>query len=567
MIKGIDFFTKVAHTYGNCINDTKEVELFFKDFMNKTKGLVIVDFLDSDNSDCIVDVRFNHKKGLIHLLFRLPSKDPEEKMAREMVSIPDVWKLIAKFNNIRFIHNKKGECLAIVINTYTLRKKEIKNIIKKREYKELKNEENSFFSIDYIGISKKDLIESIRVMRTPINSFWIIPKTLSISAQDSERLLYHYNLDKLEKRLNQSIKWLIEDLKKEMDKEDEEDVIKMYGNKMRRVAESLFKLVRCFYQKVFAISPIDYDKTLGEIIKPLEDSVYLSQQDKDHIKRIKNIANNLSHDSGDPVSFDNITELYFWLRYFIKDFCHRIEEKEEKKSLLLGNEKPSPFEFIQKNLLKWNFIDEINKVLISDPSNCLFKVVIENQSDTNSLFSLENNYLCKDGVIRKLSYDDNSILTISNRNDVIHLLQSIQKKVREMCINEGVNDNYIPLSITAEYIKKNKPIHLFTFKEIKSLMATADDSVNNKLVIDENGYAKIIQDVSYGYLYPVSQETWGAGNNYVGKYSSLSDARPSYHLCLMGWLHYLKTGDTYYNDCFPSIESEANIIKEIKKYY
>jgi len=170
MIKGIDFFTKVAHTYGNCINDTKEAKLFFKDFMNKTKGLVIVDFLDSDNSDCIVDVRFNHKKGLIHLLFRLPSKDPEEKMAREMVSIPDVWKLIAKFNNIRFIHNKKGECLAIVINTYTLRKKEIKNIIKKREYKELKNEEN--ISVQY---------SFINIVNSLLRSSWNVEELSSLS--------------------------------------------------------------------------------------------------------------------------------------------------------------------------------------------------------------------------------------------------------------------------------------------------------------------------------------------------------------------------------------------------
>lgn len=38
------------------------------------------------------------------------------------------------------------------------------------------------------------------------------------------------------------------------------------------------------------------------------------------------------------------------------------------------------------------------------------------------------------------------------------------------------------------------PKHLFTKAEIEALMRNADDRNNNGLVIDENGYARIISD-------------------------------------------------------------------------
>lgn len=568
--KGIEFFTDFSNIYGNGINNTKDAENFFADFMRETKGQVIIDFLDTDNWDCIKDVKFDHEKGLVYLLFRLPLADPIEKSMRRMAIPLDIYGIILKFNNIRFICDKNKKCFAIVINGYTLKDKEIKRLITSDGYNELKRDNaSSFFSTDFIR-EKEGLTESMRVMKTPITSFWFIPKTLPFHPQDSEKYLYLYNLDKLEDRLKQSMTKLSEELKKQSDKEDEDDTIKMFGNKMRRVAEGLFKLIMCFYQTKYNFSPQDYnDRLLGEAIGPLKNKVYTSEDDKTRIGTIARVANDLSHDTGNSVTIMDIGELYIWLSHYISDFRCKIHNKGNEL-LKLKKQKPSPSFFFQKELFKWNFTDEIQKNIISKSDNCAFKITIKDLFSEHNWLSVEDNYLCKDGMIRKLPDSNNSdVLIVMSRDGTIALIESIYKTLMDKCVAEGMDEKrvYTVLEITAHYMRRDKPIHLFTLDEIKSLMLLADDSVNNKLVIDENGYAKIISNPSLGRLYPVSQETWCAGNNYVGEHSNLSDAKPSYHLCLKGWLSYLETGESYYADYYPYIEDEKSIIEKIKKYY
>lgn len=122
------------------------------------------------------------------------------------------------------------------------------------------------------------------------------------------------------------------------------------------------------------------------------------------------------------------------------------------------------------------------------------------------------------------------------------------------------------VDFTSELVKCGKPTHLFTFEEIEELMRNADDSFNNKLVIDEDGTAHILQNPHLGCLYPVSIETWCAGNGYVGPASSLSEALPSYHLCLQLWLHYLMTGKRQYDDAYVFVDEEE-IINKLQMYY
>ncbi len=98
-------------------------------------------------------------------------------------------------------------------------------------------------------------------------------------------------------------------------------------------------------------------------------------------------------------------------------------------------------------------------------------------------------------------------------------------------------------------------------------MENANDEVNNKLVIDEDGYARIIQNPFQGCLFPVSQETWCAGNWYVGKQSNLTDLHPSYVLCMNLWLRYLETGKRQYDDYYVSEEGIEMIVEEVKKFY
>lgn len=88
-----------------------------------------------------------------------------------------------------------------------------------------------------------------------------------------------------------------------------------------------------------------------------------------------------------------------------------------------------------------------------------------------------------------------------------------------------------------------------------------------KLVIDEDGYAHIIQNPNLGFLYPVAQETWGAGNMYVGKNSNLSDLHDSYVLCMNLWLVYLKNGQHMYDDTYVPDDGLDKVIEEVDKYY
>ena len=73
-------------------------------------------------------------------------------------------------------------------------------------------------------------------------------------------------------------------------------------------------------------------------------------------------------------------------------------------------------------------------------------------------------------------------------------------------------------------------------------MRSSDDRQYNTLVINENGVAQMVQDPGLAKFYPVINETWCAGNNYVGKYSKLGDLERTYSYSLGKWLDYLKEG-------------------------
>ena len=144
--------------------------------------------------------------------------------------------------------------------------------------------------------------------------------------------------------------------------------------------------------------------------------------------------------------------------------------------------------------------------------------------------------------------------------------QDIYNCIKSICQKEGLDTDSTIVEISTEYTQCEKPTHLFTFDEIKAIMGDADDGVNNKLVIDEEGNARLIQNPLHGNLYPVSIETWGAGNHYVGKDSSLDDAAPSYRLCLSLWLSFLQTGIRQYDDYYTDIDVDETI-NEIKRFY
>lgn len=559
----IKIFTDFANDYNNKIEDSHTAETFFGDFLKKTGGWVNIDCLDADNDDRIECVDFDHDKGMMRLCTRVLENVPE------MAS----YSFLIRFKNIHFIRTNDGNCIAIVVNGYTMNKKMIESFVKEGKYTIKSYDEKSSFFTSNLVRTKDNLYEYIRAMKTPITSFWIIPKKLPISAYDSKKYLYLYNNEVLGERLKNCLNKLSNQIGKTKDKEEIDDFIKMYGNQIRTVAEAFFKLVTCFYHDNLKNKNKDYNNLmLGDLISPLKQNVYKNENDDENLNKIVRIANKLSHDSGLPIKFEDIGELYINLIYYISDFKQKISSNDNMNKLNVPT-KPSPKDYINQNLKTWNFKDTITQTVNNTSScSCIYRLRIKDTDfkiieDTEDFFNKNADYLCTDGHIKALKETDMSeALEVNSKENVIALIEAINNKVKSDCEANGLDTELAYLSWDIDIIRKSKPSHLFTFDEIKNLMANADDSKNNKLVIDENGYARIITIPGPTYLYPVSIETWCAGKGYVGQNSSLSNAETAYHLCLSLWLDYLNTNKKQYDDWYKQIDVDKTIEK-IKEHY
>ena len=566
MTNGVSIFTDYADIYGDSIYDTHKAEKFFSEFLEDTKGSVIVDHLDEDNDDHIETVYFDHTNGLMRICTRLPEKDPDIKLMRKMVLPFDTYSILVKLNNIRFVRVKHNKCLGIVVNGYTLSKKDVMKISKRNGNNLLAdNDKESFFSINILR-EKGGEYEFMRVMTTPITSFWLIPKGLGLAAQDSGQLLYAYNQENLSKRLSESWKDLGKRLHNTKDKGRQEEYIKQCGNSMRDIAEAFFKLVMCFYHEKYHFKPEDYNnRRIGNLTAPLKKNVYTTEDDAEHLNVITRVANELSHDTGFPINIKDLSELHMRLLFYISDFKNKVSYMDNKYKPE-PIQKPSPADYIEKNLKTWDFSKEISKLTKHTP-NLHFFLIVHPLFYSVKLFSHEADYLCIDGKVKTLDEKDLSeALELTSREDVIELVTQINNVVKTDCMAKGFDGDSAFLNFSYVMIRKYKPTHLFTLDEIKILMRNADDSHNNTLVIDEKGYAHIVSKYREQLLYPVSQETWCAGNMYVGKNSTLSDAEPSYHLCLKLWLAYLQTGNRQFDDYYPNIDVDKTI-EDILKFY
>lgn len=567
---GVTAFTDLADFYGDKIDETSKAEDFFKNFMRVTGGKVILDFLDADNDDHIETVAFDQNEGIIKICTRIPEDDIVERTMRKMALPYDTYSLLGRLKNVSFVRVKDRKCIAIVVNCYTMNRKQIRTYVQSQGAEIKAHEEKgSFFTSDLICV-KDGLTEYMRVLKTPISSFWIIPKGLHLSANDSEHYLYLYNVDVLEKRLRYTMEKLSSQLSKTKDKEETDWFIKMYGNMMRNVAEALFKLIMCFYHKKY-----DFEKKreeynnrlLGDVIKPLKKYVYKDSADSEHFEVIIRVANELSHDSGLPVSIEDLGKLFAWLIYYVNDFKIRIDMRDNKQSLPLSKTKALPNEFVKSNLYSWDFSHLLKDVDRATVSKCAFLLKINPCNTSFEWDPQQEDFLCMDGKIHPLDEKNKAnAMVIPNRKLLLEIEEGIYNEIKTKCEKEEFDTDFGFVEMSVEYLQCGNPSHLFTLDDIKTLMRKANDNVNNKLVIDEDGNAQIIQESSLGCLYPVSIETWCAGNEYVGADSTLSDAEPAYKLCLSLWLRFLQTGESQYDDYYVDIDVDKTV-REIKKIY
>lgn len=227
--------------------------------------------------------------------------------------------------------------------------------------------------------------------------------------------------------------------------------------------------------------------------------------------------------------------------------------------------------FIKENYKEWNFFNAfcLTTEYPERPIRFFFEF---RESSGDNIFDLINNKqkcICRDGLIKEVTVGNfEECAFVNNREEAVEILGNIAKIFEEYLNNEGlaaVDDYHQCFSIS--FRRHGIPSHLFEKSEIETAMRNADDRHNNQLVVDEDGYVKIISDNKDGMLYPVRLECWNAGNNYVGKFSKLCTLDEDYKYCLHGWLRYLKTGRKQYMDYLTEEIEEDSLISQIKEFY
>jgi hypothetical protein len=564
--KSFDIFHQLSDKFQDSIDDTQAAEKFFTEFLDLTEGRVNTDFIGGNNYDRITKIEFDHAQGLMTFFFIVPEDNKEMMEMRKMAFPCDTYSMTIKLDTIRFVKSSaRDQRIGILVKGVTDNnkciKKNIKGSLDEKHYRELKTE---FYSTEYLTYEDGELTNIIGV-NTPIIACWIIPKEFNISAVESKKYLYRINIEELSNRLNRIINSIHTRICSASCKEERMEILQSAGNSLRNICECLLKLEINYYYKKFSKSVDSYHKlVLGNLVNILNSNNLITDAEKVGFNTFVRKVNELSHASGIPADENGIIQTATLLRGFIENFSNIIESDnpwniQSKPSL------PSPNDFIKENIYTWNFSEDIAKCVFTDSGKCRFSIKKE-ETFIDILKILENKgiYLCNDGFFRQAEKEDR--LQIYDRNEFLNLVESIYKRIENVCADKGFDTNAIQLhlNLTSELEKCGAPSHLFTLSEIIELMKNADDSKNNQLVIDEDGYPHLLQQIGKGCLYPVSQETWCPNNWYVGINSSLSDAEPSYKLCLVGWLHYLKTGKNYYSDIYPYIEDESAIIAEIK---
>ena len=252
---------------------------------------------------------------------------------------------------------------------------------------------------------------------------------------------------------------------------------------------------------------------------------------------------------------------------FKKDLFMEYDVSNRKKK---NSERKKSKDYIKQNFMNWDLCDMLQICPLTNSATIkfVFEFLPSGNEISLGLFEEMNYYICTDGHIKKMNpYSDEKCFCLYDRKAAIDLEYNLEKRVSEILKQNGLAELEYETYFSVRAIRCGKPIHLFTKQEIEAAMRYADDRLDNQLVIDENGYAKVIERDECSYLYPVRHELWASGNMYVGKYSSLSTLEDDYISSLQGWLLYLKAGRPQCMDYVHDNRNEIDLIQEIMTYY
>lgn len=569
--ESISNFEKLVIDYPNReISDIEQLELFFRHFMDVTKGVVNVDFLDEDNWDHLEKVEIYKDENLLFLYWKLPEDDEELAEMRRMVFPFDKYSLALSFQCLRFITNKQDECIAIVIKGYTVSRKDIISKLTAGGYTIKDMRENDQMIATDVLLAKDKERHLVRFLKTPITSFWIIPKDIYINPSESRKNLFLWNLDNCQYRLRRIYKELNRISREHEDKETEQDLICQAGGSLRRVAETIFNLEVAFYYEQIRPQQEDYNnRRIGGLVKLLK-QVMTGEDYATFFNSISRLANDLAHDTGKSVNISDAYELFDALKDHIMDFAGAVNNEYNKRYEPISIDVGSiPDAFIEKNITTWNFSEILDGAEVERESKIAFGIELYWPEFSKWDSSL---VLCRDGFFRLKSeeQDVHEYLITSSREYYVRLTQLIHEAIQKRCVDGGFDGDSTSFCYNLQPVlhQMKKPTHLFTHEEMKYEMRHADDTKFNKLVIDEDGRALVIDNPRLGSLYPVSHETFCAGNCYVGEFSSLSTLDDHYVTSLKCWQLYLRTGLRQYSDLFEHC-NDVELLREeiVREFY
>ena len=230
----------------------------------------------------------------------------------------------------------------------------------------------------------------------------------------------------------------------------------------------------------------------------------------------------------------------------------------------------TPFGRNLHNMLYWS-LPQPNNIVDGNKEAKIFYYIEYHNNDGGDIFDIIKREIYCVGTqchIVKTSKDNiESCVLFADVNSAIKYKDELELFIISKCRETGLEisqDCYINPFIIRLKRGSIPPVHLFTKEEIKQLMIDADDRRGNVLVVDEDGYAHIVLDTNDADYYPVKLEPWDARNNYVGKYSQLSDLRGAYLRALECWHDYLETGQHQYTD-YTELKDDKEIIEKIRK--
>ena len=269
-------------------------------------------------------------------------------------------------------------------------------------------------------------------------------------------------------------------------------------------------------------------------------------------------------------SYSTIKNFTKFLSIYQKNPFSTKDEKEEVEIHRRIEESCKFDKFIEENWDKWCLKEICDKNNNKNDGKLEFAIMFHINGGTFGArkYVAENGYICEENVIPYPVRKDGKYI-FTDFNGAVKAIVEMKDYIKKLCNESAIIWQEMGIYFTIKLFRIKPPSHVFTEKEIKEVLRSGNDFRNNRLVIDEEGYAQLIDsDLHYEhYRYPVSQESYNARNNYVGQYANLDDVNEIYLAMLDGWLHHLRTGQRYDVDYYEQCEEAEKMLVEIKQYY